>query len=83
MRSAQVMAASRSSRRRAIRNADAAQVFQQRQLQHDREGPQFAQLQRLDGLVGGDELGGVVAVDTTVHVGDQLQRQVIDAGETG
>ncbi len=63
--------------------ADAAKILQQRQLQHDREGPQFAQLQGLDGLVGGNELGGVVGVHTAVHVGDQLQGQIVDAGKTG
>ena len=61
---------------------NAAQVFQQRQLQHDRESPQFAQIQGFSGLVGGDELGGIIAVDTPVHVRDQIQRQVIDARET-
>jgi hypothetical protein len=62
---------------------DAAQIFQQRQLQHDREGPQLAQLQGLDGLVSGDELGGVVAVDAAIHVRDQFQCQVVDAGKAG
>ncbi len=62
--------------------ANAAQVFQQRQLQHDRKSPQFAQFQRFSSLVGGDELGGIVAVDTAIHVRDQFQREVIDAGET-
>ena len=55
-----------------------AQVFQQRQLQHDRKRPQFAQLQGFNGLIGGDELGHIIAVDPTVHVGNQLQRQIIN-----
>ena len=55
-----------------------AQIFQQRQLQHDGKSPQFAQLQGFNGLVGGDELGHVIAVDPTVHVGNQLQRQIIN-----
>ena len=60
---------------------NAAQVFQQRQLQHDRECPEFAEHQGFERLVGGDELGGVVAVDAPVHVGNQFQREVVDARE--
>ena len=34
---------------------DAAQILDQRQAQHDRDGPQLAQLQGGHRLVGGDE----------------------------
>jgi len=69
----------------SLRNAyaDTAQVFQQRQLQHDRKSPQFAQFERLGGLIGGDELGSVVAVDAAIHMGDEFQRQVVDARKSG
>ena len=62
---------------------DAAQIFQQRQLQHDRKSPQFPQPQRFHPLIGNDELGGIVFVDAAIHVRNQLQRDVIDAGEAG
>ena len=45
------------------------------------ECPEFAEHQGFERLVGGDELGGVVAVDAPVHVGNQFQREVVDARE--
>ena len=58
---------------------DATQVLQQSQAQHDGKGPQLAQAQRGLALIGIDEVRRVVAVDATVLVRDQLQRQRIDA----
>ena len=61
----------------------APDVLEQSQPQHDRESPQLPEVQRIDGLVGGDERCRVVAVDATVLVGDQVERHVVDARETG
>ena len=60
----------------------APQVLDQPQAQHDRHGPQFAERQRGDRLVGGDEVADVFRVHAAVHVGDQLQGDVIDAGKS-
>ncbi len=60
-----------------------ANVLQQSQPQHDREGPQLPQVQRFDGLVGSEEGRGIVAVDPTVLMGDQLQRDVVDPRKAG
>ena len=59
--------------------ADAAQVLDQRQSQHDRDGPQLAQLQRRDGLVGRYEAAQAFGVHPTVAMRDRLERDVIDA----
>ena len=59
----------------------APQVLDQPQTQHDRHGPQFAERQRGDRLVGGDEVADVFRVYAPVHVGDQLQGDVINAGK--
>ena len=60
----------------------AADVLEQSQPQHDRESPQLPQVQRIDGLVGGQERRRVVPVDAAVLVGDQVEGQVVDARET-
>ena len=57
----------------------APQVLDQPQTQHDRHGPQFAERQRGDRLVGGDEVADVFRVHAAIRVGDQLQGDVIDA----
>ncbi len=61
--------------------AYAPQVFQQRQAEHDGDGPQLAQLQRLHALVGSYERGQVIGIHAPVGVRDQFQGQVVDAGE--
>ena len=63
--------------------ADAAQVFDQCEAQHDRHGPQLAERQRADGLVGGDEAAEALRVHPPVAVRDGLQRDVVDTGEPG
>ena len=62
---------------------DAAQVFDQREAQHDRQRPQLAEGQRGDGLVGGDKAGEALGIDPAVAVRDDFQRDVVDAGKTG
>ena len=58
----------------------AAQVLHQGQAEHDGNGPEFADGQRRDGLVGLDEAQDVVLIQAAVGVGDQRQAQGIDAG---
>jgi hypothetical protein len=60
----------------------APQILDQPQPQHDRHGPQLAQRQRADGLIGRDEVADAFGVHASVGVGDQLQRDVIHAGES-
>ncbi len=64
--------------RRGDAHGDAAQVLDQRQPQHDRDRPQLAELEHLDGLVRRDEAGQRAAAQATVAMRDGLQRQVID-----
>ena len=59
-----------------------SEVLDQRQAHHHRHGPQFSEVQRRNGLVGLDETREVIHVHAPVRVGDQLQRKVIDAGES-
>ncbi len=63
------------------RNAhtNATDILEQRQPQHDREGPQLAQAQRFRSLVCRQESRGVVAVYPAVLMGDQVQSDVIDS----
>ena len=65
------------------RNAQchAAQVFDQRQPQHDRDRPQLAQVQRRHALVRGQETAQAVEVDASVAVRNRFQRNVVDARE--
>ena len=63
--------------------ADAAEIFDQRQARHDGDGPQFAQLQSGDGLIGGEETAQAIGVDASVGVGDGFENDVVDAGEPG
>ena len=67
----------------AIRAADAAQILDQRQPQHDGNGPQFAQLERRHRLVGRHEAGKALRVDPAVAVRDRLEREVVDARKPG
>ena len=62
-------------------NRHAPQVLDQRQAQHDRHRPQLAELERLDGLVRGDETGQRAAAQPPVAVGHGLQREIVDAGQ--
>ena len=56
------------------------EVFDQRQTEHDRHGPEFAEIQRRNPLVGLHEHAEVLRIEATVHVGDQFQRQAVHAG---
>ncbi|MDT4817730.1 hypothetical protein FQZ97_508130 [compost metagenome] len=56
----------------------AAQVLDQRQAQHDGNGPEFAELQWRHRLVGGDETAEAVAVHSSIAVGDGFQGDVVD-----
>ena len=53
---------------------DAAKVFDQSQSQHDRDGPELAQVQRMGWLVRAHEAVQAVLIDATVDMCDQLQR---------
>ena len=81
--SAQWSARLRSILSAAIRARNAAEILDQRQAQHDGNGPQFAQLQGGDGLVGGDEAAENFRIHPPIAVRDRLQRDVIDARQTG
>ena len=63
--------------------SDAAQILDQRQAQHDGNGPQFAQLERRHRLVGRHEAGKTLRVDPAVAVRDRLEREVVDARKPG
>ena len=58
---------------------DAAEILDQRQAQHDRDGPQFAQLEGGDRLVGRDEPAEIFRVHPAIAVSDDLQREVVHA----
>jgi len=60
---------------------DPAQILDQRQAQHDGDGPQFAQPQRGDCLAGDNETAETVRVDPSIAVRDGLQGDAIDARE--
>ncbi len=62
---------------------DAAQILDQRQTQHDGDGPQLAQPQRGDRLVRRDETAEAVRVHPSVAVGDGLQGNAIHARQPG
>ncbi len=59
-------------------DGEAAQVFHEREAQSDRDGPQFADRERRDGLIGGDESAQRVCVETRVGVRDQRERDCVD-----
>jgi len=61
---------------------DATQVLDQRQPQHDREGPELAEQQRTHRLVGRDEAGQRSELEPAVAVRHGLHRQVIDPRQT-
>ena len=61
----------------------AAQVLDERQLQHARPRPQLADRQRRDALVAVQELDQLLAIQPAVAVADQLDRDRVDAGLPG
>ena len=71
-----LLAAARDAR------SHAADILEQSQAQHDGEGPQLPEVERIDGLIGGEERCGVVPVHPAVLMGDQVQGELVDAGET-
>ncbi len=62
---------------------DAAKILDQRQPQHDRDGPQFSQLEIGDRLVGCDETPETLGIDPAISVGDRLQGDVINPRKAG
>ena len=68
---------------RADARGDAAQVFDERQPQHDRNRPQFADRQRCRALIGGDEAREIFDGEAAVAVCDGFQRDVVHAGKSG
>ncbi len=63
--------------------SNAAEILDQGQAQHDRDGPQFAQLQGGHRLVGGYETAETFRIDPSIAVRDRLQRDVIHARKPG
>ena len=61
---------------------DAAEAFDQSEPQHDRQGPQLAQRERTDRLVGGHKMTHLLDIDVPVGVGDQFEGDGVDPGET-
>ena len=64
-------------------HADAAQVLDQRQPQHDGDGPQLAQPEGGDRLVGRHEAAETFRVHPTVAMRNGLQRDVVHARTPG
>ena len=62
---------------------DPLEILNQPKPQHDGNGPQLAQLQRSDGLIGGDEGAERFGLDLRVRVRDQLEHEVVDARQSG
>ena len=60
-----------------------ADVFDQRQLQQRGPGPELAHRERRDRLKGGDEAVNALGIETSRAAPHQLERQGIDARETG
>ncbi len=61
----------------------AAQILDQRQAQHDGDGPQLTQQERRDRLVGRDEPAETVRVHPPIAVGDGLEGDVVHARQPG
>ena len=61
---------------------DTPQILDQRQTEHDRDCPQFTQLQRADGLIGRDETAETIRIHSPVTVRDGFERDVIHARKT-
>ncbi len=55
----------------------AAEILDQGQTEHDRDCPQFAQVQGTDRLVGCDETGETLRIHPSISVRDRLQRDLI------
>ena len=64
-------------------NADSTQILDQRQSQHDRDGPELAEVQRGHRLVGGDEAAQAFGVDPSVAVRNGFERDVVHPGQPG
>ena len=62
---------------------DPAQVFDQGQPEHDRNGPQLAQFQGRYGLVSRDEGAQRFGINLRIHMRNQFEHQVIDARQPG
>ncbi len=62
---------------------DALQVLDQPQPQHDGDGPQLAQFQGTDRLVSSDEGVERPRINLCIHVRDEFEHNVINAGKSG
>ncbi len=63
--------------------APLAQVTNERELEYTRPGPELANGQRGDRLIGANEALQPLGVDSTGAGANQLNRQRIDTGQTG
>ncbi|KFB67215.1 MAG: hypothetical protein CAPSK01_003332 [Candidatus Accumulibacter vicinus] len=62
---------------------DTPEIFDQRQSQHDRDGPQLTKLEGGDGLIGGDEATEAFGSHASVAVRDDFQGNIIDPRTAG
>ena len=62
---------------------EAAQLLDQRQAQHDRDGPDFADGQRRDALIRGRKVDERLQVEPARGVRDELARERVDARIAG
>jgi hypothetical protein len=76
------IAASRS-RRDSVNSAATRRKFDQRQAQHDGNGPELSQLEFCYLLISRDEARQMGGINPPVHVRNQFQRNVINPGQIG
>ena len=62
---------------------NASQILEQRQPQHDRDGPQLTGRERRHLLIGRDEAAEAVRVQAAVAVRDRFEGDVVDPRQTG
>ena len=62
---------------------EAAEVFDQRQLQHARPGPELADRQRGDALIAVEKLPELLRLQPAVAVTDELDGDGVNAGVAG
>ena len=68
---------------RGDQHPDPAEILDQGEPQHDRDGPQLAQLERRDGLVGGHEAAKALGIHPPVAVGHGFKGDVVNPRPPG
>ena len=69
--------------RRELLIGELAHALREPQPQHDGHGPELADGERPEGLVGGDVADQALEVDPAVGVTDEVERQRVDARIAG